>query len=276
MDWQYVLCNELKEVNETYGLTMNVCEEAFWPSDFKRDKRKREKTVEEIRDQRKQQVVEHVICPVCQALVEATNDRFKALGLDIGTEEALEKAEDDIDKMCMSMEPPGRWVTRFDFQRDCSDCPLEVIWNKDAPAGECTNECQVAVRACTKALKGHEEILKDMVLANKPIKEIQKAVCKKACKKKKLAPLEFWKDELFEERKQQDVEVQTLQRIMDQMPGVSTNIKTTPQYIAEKAEHEKIHQTMPHELREEEKAENDEDDDDDEADYSQRGEHEDL
>merc|ERR1719316_1374405 len=112
------------------------------------------------------------------------------------------------------MEPPGHWVTRFDFQRNCSDCPLEVIWNKDAAAGKCTNECSVATRACTKALKGNDELLKEMVLGGKPMREIQKVVCKKACKKKKLAPLEFWKDELFEERPRQEVEVQTLERIL--------------------------------------------------------------
>mmetsp|Transcript_57299 Transcript_57299/g.100358 ORF Transcript_57299/g.100358 Transcript_57299/m.100358 type:complete len:220 (+) Transcript_57299:82-741(+) len=134
----------------------------------------------------------HIECYVCNLMVHEANEHKKNNKLIVEDDVA-----DMIDGLCQTKRKEGRWVTSIDIEMD-KDKTLKIV--KQADVGHCRKECGIARSACETALEDQEDDLKTMLLEDKAVPKMQKALCKSICKPKakgKLPKLVGWEDEEF-------------------------------------------------------------------------------
>merc|ERR1711865_555346 len=96
----------------------------------------------------------------------------------------------------------------------------------------CRSECKLAQQACWQALRGNDDSFVSLLGSSASIVKLKKAVCKKACRDKKLPKLIDWHDEKFEPRENEDIDRETTQLSMEKLQqaaasaGVTARMKT--------------------------------------------------
>mmetsp|Transcript_44516 Transcript_44516/g.105495 ORF Transcript_44516/g.105495 Transcript_44516/m.105495 type:complete len:234 (+) Transcript_44516:102-803(+) len=166
--------------------------------------------------------VAHLECQVCQVAVEEA--KHFAAANSIVDEDGL---ADLVDGICSVKKKEGRWNAKYDIVSETSgggwfsEKSETLGLERQEGMSHCRNECLHIQRACSNALKRHEEKLVALLLEKASTKDIRKKVCKKVCSKdRKLPKLTGWTDEPFDARDAKEVETEDLVESMKAATGM--------------------------------------------------------
>mmetsp|Transcript_160600 Transcript_160600/g.283176 ORF Transcript_160600/g.283176 Transcript_160600/m.283176 type:complete len:270 (-) Transcript_160600:42-851(-) len=170
--------------------------------------------------------VEHVQCKVCELTIDMAKNTVD--GIEENSMKDINKdwVTDWVDvELCNPSRGQGRWITAYDIVKEdeddesrMSDLAL-VFKNKH---GHCNNECLTIQRACYRTIKGRQDELSDALYNHVSAAKLKAKFCKKKlCKdRKKLPPLDNWRDEKFSERLAKEIEIEERTRKMEEIVGI--------------------------------------------------------